>query len=73
MTTTVIITIIIYKQAPACCRWTPAAVINQTCSPIEDECTKLHEYLEHKTTTHHFEDVATASSSSPPSRAAWRS
>ena len=51
--------------APACCRWTPAAATNQTCSPIEDECTKLHEYLEHKTTTHHFENVVTCLGNDP--------
>ena len=36
-----------------CCRWTPsdACAVNETKS-----CTMLHEYLEHKTTTHTFAD-----------------
>ena len=38
---------------PTCCRWTAG----KTCSPAGGECTRLHEYLERKTATHHFEDV----------------
>ena len=49
-----------------CCRWTPsgACAVNETKS-----CTLLHEYLEHKTTTHTFAD----SSSCPgaPVPRAW--
>ena len=49
-----------------CCRWTPsgACAVNETKS-----CTLLHEYLEHKTTTHTFAD----SSSCPgaPGPRAW--
>ena len=56
---------------PACCRWTAAAVANKTCSPIDDRCTRLHEYLEHKTTTHVFEDV-NACLGSDPTIWAWQ-
>ena len=53
--------------SPPCCRW----AANPTCSPIRDECTELHEYLEHKTTTHHFEDVNTCLGNDPASWA-WQ-
>ena len=36
-----------------CCRWTTSGA----CSPADGKCTKLHEYLERKTTTHEFDDV----------------
>ena len=49
------------NSASTCCRWTA----NPTCSPIGDECTELHEYLEHMTTTHHFEDVDACLGSNP--------
>ena len=41
-----------------CCRWTQSG----TCGTIPEDrfyqCTSLHEYLEHKTTVHAFEDVS---------------
>ena len=52
---------------PPCCRWTA----NPTCSPIRDECTEIHEYLEHKTTTHHFMDV-NACLGNDPANWAWQ-
>ena len=40
--------------ASSCCRWTSGGA----CDPAEtDECTEMFEYLEHKTTTHVFEDI----------------
>ena len=40
--------------APSCCRWTSGGA----CGSAEtDECTDMFEYLEHKTTTHVFEDI----------------
>ena len=53
--------------SPACCRWTASS----TCSPAGEKCTRLHEYLEHKTTTHHFEDVH-ACLGSDPDNWAWQ-
>ena len=44
-----------------CCRRSA----NPTCSPVVDQCSQLHEYLEHKTTTHHFEDVVTCLGNDP--------
>ena len=47
--------------SPSCCRWSASL----TCSPVVDECSQLHEYLEHKTTTHHFADVHACLGSDP--------
>ena len=46
------------SSAPTCCRWAEGV----TCPASQSSarfftCTSLHEYLEHKTTTHVFEDV----------------
>eukprot|EP00964_Phaeocystis_antarctica_P051794 scaffold30246_cov63-Phaeocystis_antarctica.AAC.1 len=41
------------SSGSTCCRWTA----DPTCSPVDDECTELHEYLEQATTTHTFMDV----------------
>ena len=49
------------SPSPPCCRWSA----NPTCSPVVHECSQLHEYLEHKTTTHHFEDVVTCLGNDP--------
>ena len=46
-----------------CCRWTASGA----CSPAGRECTRLHEYLEHKTTTHHFDDVYACLGNEPES------
>eukprot|EP00964_Phaeocystis_antarctica_P129665 scaffold93530_cov53-Phaeocystis_antarctica.AAC.1 len=54
-------------SASACCRW----ATDQTCSPVVDKCSELHEYLEHKTTTHHFADVE-ACLGSDPANWAWQ-
>lgn len=44
------------RLSPAsCCRWTPGSY----CNTVSQECTRLHEYLEQKTTTHEFVDLAT--------------
>ena len=53
--------------ASACCRW----AADPTCSPVVDKCSELHEYLEHKTTTHHFADVD-ACLGSDPDNWAWQ-
>ena len=46
------------SSSPTCCRWTQG---NECPAEQSDarhkKCTNLHEYLEHKTTTHVFEDV----------------
>ena len=42
------------SAAPSCCRWTSS----DSCSPIGEACTALHEYIEQKTTTHEFVDVS---------------
>ena len=44
-------------SAATCCRWTPGG----TCSSgdVTSGCTELHEYLEHKTTTHEFAAIET--------------
>ena len=56
-------------SSSACCRWTP----NPTCSPVGEECTRLHEYLELKTTTHHFENInADTCLGSDPTDWAWQ-
>ena len=49
------------SPSPPCCRRSA----NPTCSPVVHECSQLHEYLEHKTTTHHFEDVVTCLGNDP--------
>ena len=54
-------------SASACCRW----AADPTCSPVVDKCSELHEYLEHKTTTHHFVDVE-ACLGSDPANWAWQ-
>jgi hypothetical protein len=54
------------SSASACCRW----AADQKCSPVVDKCTELHEYLEHKTTTHHFAHVD-ACLGSDPKKWAW--
>ena len=46
-----------------CCRWTASGA----CSPAGRECTRLHEYLERKTTTHHFDDVYACLGNEPES------
>ena len=44
------------RLSPAsCCRWTPGSY----CNTVSQGCTRLHEYLETKTTTHDFVDLAT--------------
>lgn len=44
------------RLSPAsCCRWTPTSY----CDTESRGCTQLHEYLEQKTTTHEFVDLAT--------------
>ena len=44
-------------SASSCCRWTPTGA----CASQSHACTDLHEYLEHKTTTHEFVEVAGSS------------
>ena len=55
------------SSASACCRW----AADQKCSPVVDKCTELHEYLEHKTTTHHFADVEACLGGNPKNWA-WK-
>ena len=47
------------SAASTCCRWTPDDTCNVAGgdSTALRKCTSLHEYLEHKTTTHVFEDL----------------
>jgi len=45
------------SSAPTCCRWTQDDTCSSAGSASEWKCTSLHEYLEHKTTTHEFEDL----------------
>jgi len=44
--------------SPTCCRWTQGVTCPTSQSKKRDyRCTSVHEYLEHKTTTHIFEDI----------------
>jgi len=46
------------NPSPTCCRWTAGSTCPASQSATrEGQCTSLHEYLEHKTTTHVFDDV----------------
>jgi len=51
------------RLSQSCCRWTNGG----TClsADVTDACTDLHEYMEHKTTTHVFEDVSSCPGSDP--------
>ena len=40
-------------ESATCCRWTPDGM----CPSTSEGCTRFMEYLEHKTTTHSFEDA----------------
>ena len=44
-------------SAATCCRWTPGGTCNS--GDVTSGCTELHEYLEHKTTTHEFAAIET--------------
>jgi len=50
------------ESTPSCCRWTAAGACG---SNVTKDCTQLHEYLEHKTTTHHFDDVDACPGAAP--------
>ena len=45
------------SSEPTCCRWTQDDACSSAGSASEFQCTSLHEYLEHKTTTHEFSDL----------------
>jgi len=51
------------RLSQSCCRWTNGG----TClsADVTTACTRLHEYMEHKTTTHVFEDVSSCPGSDP--------
>jgi len=44
-------------SSPTCCRWTADDACSAAGNANLHQCTKLHEYLEHKTTTHEFLDL----------------
>ena len=44
-------------SSSSCCRWTQSGACGGNTS---EACTRLHEYLEHKSTTHVFDDVYAA-------------
>jgi len=46
-------------SANECCRWTPGNTCTGVAAGRFEACTMMHEYLESKTTTHEFEDLAT--------------
>jgi len=45
------------SSSGTCCRWVQDAPCSGQSDDRLDKCTSLHEYLEHKTTTHEFADV----------------
>jgi len=42
-----------------CCRWTPSGACGTLDPALKQKCTRLHEYLEAKTTTHEFANLTT--------------
>lgn len=44
-------------SAAQCCRWTPDGTCGSVAAGRQYGCTGVHEYLEHKTTTHEFADI----------------
>eukprot|EP00966_Prymnesium_polylepis_P261726 6046104-Prymnesium_polylepis.1 len=47
------------STAPTCCRWTWDDACGSSGNANTEACTDVHEYLEHKTTTHEFNDLDT--------------
>lgn len=55
------------SSSASCCRWTAA----NSCGSHTRQCTKLHEYLEAKTTTHDFANVEHANCLGSDSGSTW--